>query len=73
MCVCVRACTLTGVRRVGCGAVQEGGRASQVGHAGVVGVAVHGAGDGGVAGLLWRGAGDVAVRRHAAAAAADEA
>lgn len=38
-------CTLTGIRRVGCGAVEESGRASQVCHAGVVSVAVHGAGN----------------------------
>lgn len=38
-------CTLTSIRRVGCGAVEESGRASQVGHACVVSVAVHGAGD----------------------------
>lgn len=38
-------CTLTGIRRVGCGTVEESGRASQVCHAGVVSVAVHGAGD----------------------------
>ncbi len=49
-CVCVYSClwstcTLTGIRRVGCRAVEESGRASQVGHAGVVSVAVHGAGD----------------------------
>lgn len=36
---------LTSIRRVGCRAVEEGGRASEVGHAGVVGVAVHGAAD----------------------------
>lgn len=35
---------LTGVRRVGRGAVEERGRAPQVGHPRVVGVAVHGAG-----------------------------
>lgn len=58
-----------GIRRVGRGAVEERGRSSQVGHAGVVGVAVHGAGDGGVTGLLWRGARDVTVRRHTTAAA----
>lgn len=61
--------SLTGIRRVGRGAVEERGRSSQVGHAGVVGVAVHGAGDGGVTGLLWRGARDVTVRRHTTAAA----
>lgn len=61
--------TLTGIRRVGCRAVEESRRASQVGHAAVVGVAVHGAGDGGVAGLLRRGAGHVTVRRHTTAAA----
>lgn len=38
-------CTLTGIRRVGGGAVEESGRASQVCHAGVVSVAVHGAGN----------------------------
>lgn len=62
-------CILTGIRRVGCGAVEESGRASQVCHAGVVSVAVHGAGNRAVTGLLWRGAGGVTVRRHAAAAA----
>lgn len=41
--VCLLTCALTGVRRVGSGAVEERGRASQVGHAGVVSVAVHGA------------------------------
>lgn len=60
---------LTGVRRVGRRAVEEGGRASEVGHAGVVGVAVHGAADGCVTGLLRRGAGHVTVRGHTAAAA----
>lgn len=62
-------CTLTGVRRVGRGAVEESGRAAQVCHAGVVGVAVHGAGNRAVTGLLWRGAGGVTVGRHATAAA----
>lgn len=62
-------CTLTGVRRVGCGAVEESGRAAQVSHAGVVGVAVHGAGNRAVAALLRRGAGGVTVGRHTAAAA----
>lgn len=67
--VCLLTCALTGVRRVGSGAVEERGRASQVGHAGVVSVAVHGAANWGVAGLLRRGAGHVTVRWHAAAAA----
>lgn len=60
---------LTGIRRVGCRAIEERGRASQVGHAGVVGVAVHGAGDWGVTGLLRCGAGHVTVRWHTTAAA----
>lgn len=62
-------CTLTGIRRVGCGAVEESGRAAQVGHAGVVSVTVHGAGNRAVTGLLWRGAGGVTVGRHTTAAA----
>lgn len=60
---------LTGVGRVGGRAVEKGGRAAQVGHPAVVGVAVHGAGDRSVAALLRRGTGHVAVRRHTAAAA----
>lgn len=43
--VCIHIGTLTSIRRVGCRAIQESGRASQVGHAGVICVAVHGAGD----------------------------
>lgn len=62
-------CALTSIRRVGCGAIEESGRAAQVGHAGVVSVAVHGAGDWGVTGLLRRGAGHVTVWRHTTAAA----
>lgn len=38
-------CALTSIRRVGGGAVEESGRASEVGHATVVSVAVHGAAD----------------------------
>lgn len=56
---------LTGVSRVGGGAVEEAGGAgdAQVGHAGSV--PVHGRRDGVVVGLLRRGAGHVATRRHA--------
>lgn len=60
---------LTSVRRVGRRAVEESGRASEVGHARVVAVAVHGAADGRVTGLLRRGAGHITVRGHATAAA----
>lgn len=75
MCVCVFVCVeyvfffcvLTGIRRVGCRAVEERGRSSQVGHACVVSVAVHAAGDGGVTALLRRGARHVTVWIHAAA------
>lgn len=56
---------LTGIGGVGGGAVEETGRAAQVGHAAVA-VAVHAGGDGAVAGLLRRGAGHVAMRRDAA-------
>lgn len=46
MIVCVYTCgTLTSIRRVGCGAIEESRRSSKVGHAGVVSVAVHGAGN----------------------------
>lgn len=62
-------CTLTSIRRVGCRAIEESGRASQVGHAGIVSIAIHGAGNGSVTGLLGRGAGRIPVRRHATAAA----
>ena len=66
---CKCTCELTSIRRVGCRAVEESGRSSQVGHAGVVGVAVHGAGDRSVTGLLRRGTGNVTVGRHTTAAA----
>lgn len=58
--------TLTCVRRVGGGAVEEAGGSgdAQVGHSGRS-VSVHGGGDGVVVGLLGRGAWHVAARRHA--------
>lgn len=59
---------LTSIRRVGCRAVEESWRASQVAHATVVSVAIHGAADWGVAGLLRRRAGYVTMRRHTTAA-----
>lgn len=58
--------TLTCIRRVGGGAVEEAGRSgdAQVGHSGRS-VSVHGGGYGVVVGLLGCGARHVAARRHA--------
>lgn len=57
--------SLTCVRRVGGGSVEEtwGSRDAQVGHPGSV--SVHGGGDGVVVGLLGCGARHVPARRHA--------
>lgn len=61
---------LTGIGRVGCRAVEEGGGAAQVGH-GCCAVPIHARGHRAIVGLLGRGAGHVTMRRHAAGIAGE--
>lgn len=56
---------LTGIGRVGSRAIEEAGRACQVGH-GCIAIAIHAGGHCAVAALLWCRAGHITVRRHAA-------